>query len=167
MEHSDIVARARVLALDAHKTQKYGDEPYSVHLEAVAELARPFGPSVEAIAWLHDAVEDTDLTVLDIIKATDCQIGACVDLVTDEPGENRKARKAATYKKLSSVVDDTFEAPALIVKVCDRLANVRSCKRSNPGLLKMYRKEHEAFRKACYRPGLCELLWSELDALLT
>jgi hypothetical protein len=45
----------------------------------------------------------------------------------------------------------------LKVKTADRLANVRNCIiTSNDGLLKMYKKEHAAFKEAVYRPGICE-----------
>jgi len=30
----------------------------------------------------------------------------------------------------------------------------------------MYRKEHGAFRPACFRPGLCDEIWAELDGHL-
>lgn len=41
-----------------------------------------------------------------------------------------------------------------------------SCKEGKSGLLEMYRKEQEAFREAVYRPGLCDLMWEEMDGLL-
>lgn len=162
----ELVSRARALALKAHGDQKYGEDPYSAHLEAVAALARPFGPWAEALAWLHDAVEDTDLTLDEVETHFGLYGRICLGLLTDEPGESRKARKAATYAKLALVEESSFEAMALIVKACDRLANVRASRKSSPGLLKMYRKEHEAFRAACYRPGLCDSIWEELDLIL-
>lgn len=166
METLELVERARTMALDAHKDQKYGDEPYSVHLEAVAKLARPYGEWAEALAWLHDIVEDTHVTLDDIQESFALVGRICVGLLTDEPGENRKARKAATYAKLAQVEDTTFEKLALIVKACDRLANLRACKSDPHGLLKMYRKEHDLFRKSCYRCGLCDDIWEEIDLII-
>ena len=93
------------------------------------------------------------------------RLAACVALLTDQPGANRKERKAAAYAKLAQV-SGPLEL-ALIVKAADRLANVRaSVKDDNARMLQVYRGEHPTFRQAAYRPGLCDPLWSELDALL-
>ena len=54
-----------------------------------------------------------------------------------------------------------------MVKVADRLANVRTCLIDDRrGLREVYSREHPAFRRAAYREGLCEPLWVELDTLL-
>ena len=56
---------------------------------------------------------------------------------------------------------------ALVVKAADRLANVRACIADRKrDLLDVYRDEQEAFRRAAFRPGLCDALWTELDAAL-
>jgi len=58
--------------------------------------------------------------------------------------------------------DDTL---ALVVKAADRLANLReSSKPGSEKQLAKYRGEHPEFRKAVYRPGLCEPVWAEIDA---
>ena len=88
-----------------------------------------------------------------------------VSLLSDEPGKNRKQRKERTYKKLATVTADL--ELVLIVKVADRLANVRTCiDFDKKKLLKMYRDEQSVFRTSAYRPALCDELWSELDLLL-
>ena len=91
--------------------------------------------------------------------------------LTDPPGyPNRRARKAALHKTLSSLEypnGGVAERMALLVKVADRVANVRSCVRDGlDGLLKMYRKEHAAFRDAARREGLADDLWRGLDEAL-
>lgn len=92
-------------------------------------------------------------------------VARCVALLTDQPGANRKERKAKTYARLAQV--QGHDELALIVKAADRLANVRACVEDrNDRLWCVYRDEHAAFRSAAYRPGLCEPLWPELDALL-
>lgn len=60
----NLVSRAAELARVAHAGQfrRDGVTPYVRHLEAVA--SRVSGdPIAEAVAWLHDVLEDTDLTV--------------------------------------------------------------------------------------------------------
>lgn len=161
-----LVTRARGYAIAVHCEQKYGDEPYKVHLNDVAELAREYGTLAETLAWLHDTVEDTSATLEDIETLFGVETRGMVALLTDEPGHNRKTRKAATNAKLAKVQVDSPESVVLIVKACDRLANVRSARKNSPGLLNMYDREHQAFREAVYRPGLCDQIWAELDLLL-
>lgn len=158
--------RARAFAVAAHGEQRYGAHPYAHHLDAVAELARHFGEAAVVAAYLHDTVEDTEATLAEIEQQFGPHIAACVALLTDQPGVTRQERKARTYAKLAEV-SGALET-ALVVKAADRLANVRACVLDGHArLLTVYRSEHEAFRRAAYRPALCEPLWSELDALLT
>ena len=157
--------QARSFAIAAHGTQMYGAHPYSYHLDAVAAIAGDYGEAAVVTAYLHDTVEDTDATLAQVEKEFGSDIAACVDLLTDADGANRKARKAKTYAKLAQV-SGPLEL-ALIVKAADRLANVRACVHDqNERLLQIYRGEHEEFRLAAYRSGLCDVLWTELDALL-
>jgi guanosine-3',5'-bis(diphosphate) 3'-pyrophosphohydrolase len=158
--------QARAFALAAHGDQKYGDRPYAYHLDAVVTLLAPYGEEAQAIGYLHDVVEDTGVSVDEVRSRFGEHVAACVSLLTDEPGENRKERKAKTYAKLSGVTG--ANEMALIVKAADRLANVRACVADRERRLwEVYRGEQPAFRQAAYRSGLCEPLWRELDGLLT
>jgi (p)ppGpp synthase/HD superfamily hydrolase len=161
----EAVTSARAFALAAHADQRYGGQPYSYHLDAVATLLAPFGETAQVVGYLHDVVEDTPVTVEEVRSAFGEFVARCVLLLTDEPGANRRERKAKTNAKLAKVTGG--EELALIVKAADRLANVReSAKGGNGSKLEMYRKEHAAFRQAAYRPGLCDTLWQEIEALL-
>jgi guanosine-3',5'-bis(diphosphate) 3'-pyrophosphohydrolase len=157
---------ARSFAIKAHGDQKYGDRPYAFHLDSVAALAAPYGDAAVAVAYLHETAEDTTITLEEIERTFGPQISACVALLTDEPGSTRKERKAKTYAKLARVRGP--HELALVVKAADRLAYVRACVADGKrGLWEMYRDEHQVFRESAYRAGLCEPLWSELDALLS
>jgi (p)ppGpp synthase/HD superfamily hydrolase len=157
---------ARSFAIAAHAEQKYGDHPYSFHLDEVAALAAPFGEEAVVIAYLHDTVEDTGATIEEIEDRFGTAIAACVSLLTDEPGANRKERKAKTYAKLAAV--QGANELALLVKAADRLANVRACiKDRRQSLWQLYKSEHVAFKAAAYRSGQCEPLWVELESLLS
>ncbi len=156
---------ARIFAVAVHGEQKYGDDPYAKHLDAVAALAAPYGTQAVTVAYLHDAVEDTSATLAEIEQQFDAFIAACVGLLTDEPGATRKERKAKTYAKMAGVTGPT--ELALIVKAADRLANVRACVAgARREQWEVYRGEHEAFYNAAYRAGLCDPLWTELQQLL-
>jgi len=162
---AEAVTRAREFAVAAHGDQRYGDQPYAVHLDAVVELLAPFGEQAQVVGYLHDVVEDTAVP-LDAVRAQfGDRVAACVALVTDEPGANRRERKAKTNAKLASVSADN--ALALVVKAADRLANLRaSASSGSESKLGMYRREHPAFREAAYRLELCDVLWQEMEIIV-
>ncbi len=164
---SDALLEATVIAKRVHLKHTYGDGSYyENHLKPVAisvfEHAgeRSFEEKMflMAAALLHDAVEDTDEDVealkLDISRRCGGRVLEIVLGVTDEPGETRKERKAKTYLKIQK--DDD----ALLVKLCDRLANVSSGKKND-----MYVKEHTEFRDALYN-GKYNELWSLIEVKL-
>lgn len=173
---SDRVRRAMTLAAESHGAQEYGEGvPYYRHLQCVAGRVVRWGEDAVVTALLHDAVEDTHLTLAQIEGAFGAHVSDCVALVTDPPGKDRRERKEAAHAKLAAIGDGHHDA--LVVKVADRLCNVAACARdASEGSdvlrrlarkrLAMYRQEHPAFREAAHRPGLCDDLWDELDALL-
>ncbi|MEM6296691.1 MAG: HD domain-containing protein [Myxococcota bacterium] len=156
----------RDFAVHAHADQTYGGQPYVAHLDAVANLVGE-DADLRAVAYLHDVVEDTPVTTDDVVRTFGPTIGAAVAMVTDPPGDSRRIRKDALHDRLAEA-DAREDAVrlALHVKVADRLANVRRCVADDDPRLAMYRREHQAFRPAAHRPGLCDALWSELDDLL-
>lgn len=161
----DTADRARAFAVAAHGEQKYGEQPYVVHLDAVAALLTPFGEEAQTLGYLHDVLEDTVTTSEELRREFGDCITHLVGLLTDEPGVNRKERKARTNAKLADVAGDS--ELALVVKAADRLANLRESAQTTAGSkLKMYAREHAAFRQAVYRPGLCDEFWREMDAIL-
>src|SRR4051794_6662582 len=138
---SDAVARARAFALAAHGEQRYGDQPYSVHLDAVAALLGAYGEEAQVVGYLHDVVEDAGVSVERVREGFGELVAECVALVTDQAGGDRAARKARTNAKLAKV-----EGPArlaLVVKAADRLANLRASARGGArgggAKLEMYR----------------------------
>jgi len=162
-----VVARARAFAAEAHAGQRYGDEPYTAHLDEVAARVQPFGELHQTVAYLHDVVEDTPTTLPEVEALFGDLVARCVALLTDEPGDSRKARKQLTHAKLGCVDAAAEEAVALVVKAADRLCNVERCVlHEDRGLLRMYRREHREFRRAVYRPGLADGLWAELSTLI-
>ncbi|WP_291987679.1 HD domain-containing protein [Candidatus Accumulibacter sp. ACC007] len=156
---------ARSFALAAHGSQRYGDLPYSFHLDEVVTLLAPYGSQAQVIGYLHDVVEDTTVTDIEIRDRFGPLVAECVCLLTDLSGASRAERKAGTYARLATV--SGAAELALVVKAADRLANVRSCVLDDRrGLMTVYRNEHASFRRSAYREGLCDPLWLELDVLL-
>jgi (p)ppGpp synthase/HD superfamily hydrolase len=160
----DLIGRARALALAAHGEQRYGAEPYRVHLEHVEEVVRryPHGAAMRAAAWLHDAVEDTALTLDEVAAAVGPEVAAMVAAVTDEPGATRAERKPRTLAKLRQASPD-----ARALKLADRIANLESAHRDGRAdLVAMYRGEHPAFRRALHRDGEHVAQWTLVDELI-
>lgn len=158
--------KARDFAIEAHGTQRYGDAPYVVHLDEVASNVMRVDPSDVAgtVAYLHDVLEDTDVSAAAIEERFGTFVRECVEIVTDPEGQDRKERKRLLHDRLASVSEAHFLA--LAVKAADRLANLRNSARDNPSLFAMYKSEHTAFREAAFRPGLCDALWADMDGLL-
>lgn len=152
--------RTRGFAVWAHGIQTYGDgRPYSVHLDAVADVARCLDAPEDVIhaAYLHDVVEDTGIPISVIEDLFGSSIAKLVAAVTNERGANRAERHARTYPKTRAAGPD-----AVLLKLCDRIANVVACT-DNPKLLPMYQKERQAFQQALYLPGEHARAWALLD----
>ncbi len=94
------VQRAMDFAADAHMHQKrkYSGRPYIEHPLAVARMVRRFDHDEDMIiaALLHDTVEDTSVTLIDIRQAFGTGVAALVSDLTDVSGPtdgNRRTRK--------------------------------------------------------------------------
>lgn len=118
-----LVDDARIFAAEKHRDQrrKYSDEPYTVHLEAVASLLVEHGISeqhVIAAALLHDVVEDTDAKIQDLMRAFGDEVAELVYWLTDAEKGNRKARMAMSSWRLG-------RAPweAKLIKLADIIDN--------------------------------------------
>ena len=156
------IKELRDFAIKKHGDQKYGNHPYVHHLDMVYAEALAHGliPLVGRASYGHDVREDTNATEKEVIDVFGEEEAKLIEAVTDEPGKNRKERKEATYGKIKNT---PFATP---LKLCDRIANVRSCFRSkNKGLLSMYRKEQAEFEKQLKVEGEWLELWETLDKL--
>lgn len=145
-----IIEKAKQLASEKHKYQKYGDKPYMYHVEKVAEATRKFFPDdyrYEVVAYLHDVPEDTDVEIEDIEFMFDKEVARNVSILTDERGENRRERKLKTNKRLKDQGADCIIG--VNVKCIDRVENIKEGIRTkNISKLKMYKGEHDDFMKA-------------------
>ncbi|MBA1444993.1 MAG: HD domain-containing protein [Chromatiales bacterium] len=161
----ELLQRARAFAVEAHGAQRYGDKPYIYHLDQVVGLVESYGNDAQIIGYLHDVVEDTPVNRLEVAEVFGHFVGACVEIVTDEPGRTRGERKRKTNQKMRRV-SGSHEL-ALVVKAADRLANVTVCLTEQDSTrLDMYLREQAVFRSAVYRKGLCDEIWSRLNECL-
>jgi (p)ppGpp synthase/HD superfamily hydrolase len=159
----ELPAQAREFARARHTEQRYGDEPYDAHLAAVVLVLQRFGHTdvvLETAAWLHDVVEDTKTTLVEVEDRFGAEVTGLVQAVSSEPGRSRKERNALTYPKIRALPQ------AVILKLADRIANVEHGLAQGSGLVVMYRSEWPAFREALYVPGVADAMWAHLDGLL-
>ena len=169
--NSDIIDLAFDKAEEWHGEQKYGDQPYIVHLKEVYDLVfnkvkdTPHGYRnlCLIVALLHDSLEDTKAKSSEIASLFGIPAALAIECLTDGDGINRKERKRRSYHRIRS--NDV----TILIKVADRLANMRNCLRSgNTGLLKMYIKEYDAFHAGLWSPyQIIEDWWDELDEIVS
>ena len=130
MSYSTDVEAAKALATKMHKgqTDKAG-LPYITHPKRVA--ARLENPEAEVVAWLHDTVEDTPLTLSEISAQFGLETAAAVDAVSRRDGETWndylcrvKANPIARQVKISDLIDNSNlgRIPAVTMKDVKRQA---------------------------------------------
>lgn len=140
-----LIEHARLFATAAHaaigQRRKYTDDPYIVHPQAVAELVStvPHTPAMIAAAWLHDVVEDTEITSKDIHTHFGEEVGLLVDGLTDvsclEDG-NRKVRKALDHAHTAK------QSPECkTIKLADLIDNSISIRRYGKGFARIFMEE--------------------------
>lgn len=161
----NLLEQARKFAEDRHVGQTISDgKPYIVHLDKVVANLRKFGYGSDTnlliAGYLHDIVEDTGTTLEEIKALFGDDVMALVHGVTDEPGINRKERKAKTYPKIKG--NDRIT----VLKLCDRIANVEYPSQDKEKYLSMYRKEQKSFEEGCLVPGIADNLWNHLRSVL-
>lgn len=166
------VNEAREFAVKAHGDQMYSMLfPYVTHLDQVKEILREYGyckDDYQITAYLHDVLEDTAVTVDDLVYNVPDNVLMAVQFLTDEPGTTRKERKDATYElrgkqaKLWRMYD--WMPLALRVKLADRIANIRAS-RDTP-YMDMYFREWHDFHDAYYIKGICNEMWAEYSHIM-
>jgi hypothetical protein len=141
----DLVHKARLFATELHQRidqrRKYSNQPYDVHLKAVADMVAGICADQEMIAaaWLHDTVEDTPATVEDIAREFGTGVARLVEELTDvsRPGDgNRAARKMLDLRHTAQA-----SARAKTIKLADLIDNSLDISRHDPTFARVYIKE--------------------------
>lgn len=142
----NIAYKAMMFAREVHKDQvrKYTGNPYFDHLAEVVGIAMSVGwhaPFVHpdkfmAVCWLHDSIEDTEVTWDDLVVEFNADIADAVLLLSDREKGNRAERKAASRERLS-------KAPGWIqtIKCADLISNTSSIVKHDPDFAKVYLEE--------------------------
>jgi (p)ppGpp synthase/HD superfamily hydrolase len=145
--NEDVVLKAETFAYAAHRAishaRKYDGGPYWKHPFAVASrVAEVADISAEAVAaaYLHDTVEDTGITIADILFTFGPHVTEYVIALTDpdRPDKNRATRKAEDCIRLGLA-----DAEVHTIKVADMLDNAASIMKEDPKFAKQFMKEKE------------------------
>ena len=124
------IVRAYEVSAQAHSGQlRKSGEPYITHPAAVAAICARYGmdePTIVA-ALLHDAVEDTGLTLADVEAQFGAVVAALVDGVTKLDRvefESKEEQHAASIRKM--IIAIAKDLRVLVIKLADRLHNMRT-----------------------------------------
>ena len=124
------INRAYQVAAEAHHSQRRSSgESYINHPLAVAQIVADIGLDEVSVtaALLHDAVEDTEITVADVERDFGPEVAAIVDGVTKLERirfDSREEQQAATMRKM--LVAMAKDLRVLVIKLADRLHNMRT-----------------------------------------
>ena len=130
-----LIRAAYELAKEAHKDQvRKSGEPYISHPVSVALIvAEEFGLGANPVmaAFLHDVVEDTDYTIDDIRERFGDDVAFLVGVVTKQKKETYdKSKQVDNYRQILLSVQ--FDVRAILVKLADRLHNMRTLESMRP-----------------------------------
>lgn len=137
--------KAKEYAKKKHQSQKRKDgRPYIIHPEGVANLVREYGGDweQEAIAWLHDVIEDTQTSYEEIKNEFGESIADGVQALTNP--ENLTKEHKAEY--LANKIN-TMTPKLVTIKLCDRLNNVRDFENAPSHFVKAYKRGTEELLK--------------------
>ncbi len=127
---TDLISRAYTASAAAHTGQlRKTGESYIHHPLAVARIVAELGLDdiTIAAALLHDAVEDTSMSLEDVARDFGSDVAAIVDGVTKLERikfDSKEEQQAATVRKM--IVAMSKDLRVLIIKLADRLHNMRT-----------------------------------------
>src|ERR1700757_3117138 len=132
----EIVKKAYDYSLHVHTGQsRASGEPYLVHpLEVACALAEmKMDPIAIAAGLLHDSVEDTSITIVDIRKEFGEQVAHIVEGVTKISQidfSSREEQQAENLRKMMLAMVDDIRV--VLIKLADRLHNMRTLEHLPP-----------------------------------
>jgi GTP diphosphokinase / guanosine-3',5'-bis(diphosphate) 3'-diphosphatase len=167
--NEDLLNRAYVYAMMAHGTQtRASGDPYFSHpLEVAAILTDlKLDDATIVAALLHDTIEDTAATRVEIDERFGPEIGALVDGLTKLKKLDlvtREAKQAENLRKLLLAI--AADVRVLLIKLADRLHNMRTLDFMRPDSRRRTAEETlEIYAPLAGRMGMHELR-EELDNL--
>lgn len=165
---TELISKAYKGGLTAHSGQvRASGEPYFIHPFGVAKIVASLGVDdiTIAAALLHDAVEDTELSLDEVAEGYDPAVAAIVDGVTKLDRlsfESKEAQQAASMRKMLLAM--AKDPRVLVIKLADRLHNMRTI-----GALPEWKQRRTAqetldiYAPLAHRLGIQEIRWQLED----
>ena len=164
-----LLAAAFHFAFQLHDGQvRASGEPYICHPVAVADLLRDIGASAGVIAagFLHDVVEDTDVTPEEIEQHFGAEVRGLVEGVTKLGGihfTNKTEAQAENLRRMFLAMASDIRV--VLVKLADRLHNMRTLSALKPEKQqRIARETREIYGPLANRLGIGRFKW-ELEDL--
>lgn len=139
---TNLILQATMFAASKHQNQRRKDaaeSPYINHPIALAHTLSTIGEVKDAhvicAALLHDTIEDTDTTGLELEQAFGAKIASIVCEVSDDKTLTKKERKQLQIEHAEHC---SFEAK--LVKLADKICNLRDILTSPPTMWTTERK---------------------------
>ncbi|MBD2777021.1 bifunctional (p)ppGpp synthetase/guanosine-3',5'-bis(diphosphate) 3'-pyrophosphohydrolase [Iningainema sp. BLCCT55] len=169
--HNDttLILKAFQFAYQLHKGQyRKSGEPYICHPVAVAGMLRDLGgsPAMIAAGFLHDVVEDTDITIEEIERLFGKEVRLLVEGVTKLSKINFKSKtesQAENFRRMFLAMAQDIRV--IVVKLADRLHNMRTLEHLPEHKRRSIALEtREIFAPLANRLGIWRIKW-ELEDL--
>lgn len=134
-EDVERIHSAYLFAKEAHKEQRRkSGEPYIMHPLAVARIVAEelgLGSNPIIAAFLHDVAEDTEYTIEDIKERFGEDVAFLVNVITKRKKKHYEASKQIdNYKQMLDSLQ--YDIRALLIKLADRLHNMRTLSSMRP-----------------------------------
>ncbi len=164
-----LLSAAFDLAFQLHEGQfRASGQPYIVHPLAVADLLRDIGASATVIAagFLHDVVEDTDVTLDELEGFFGTEVRGLVEGVTKLGGIHFNDRTEAQAENLRKMfLAMASDIRVVLVKLADRLHNMRTISSlQSDKQQRIARETREIYAPLANRLGIGKFKW-ELEDL--
>ena len=164
-----LIADAFNFAYQLHQGQyRKSGEPYIIHPVAVASMLRDLGGSADMIAagFLHDVVEDTDVTIEEIQERFGSEVRRLVEGVTKLSKinfKNKTESQAENFRRMFLAMAQDIRV--IVVKLADRLHNMRTLDHvSERSRLRSAQETRDIFAPLANRLGIWRIKW-ELEDL--
>lgn len=164
-----LIEKAFELAERAHEGQlrKSGD-PFITHPLGVATILAQLGldEATVAAALLHDAVEDTELTLAEVEEQMGYEVAILIDGVTKlDKIRFRSAEQTRAENLRKMIVATARDVRVVLIKIADRLHNMRTLAPLRPEKRKLIARETlEIYSPLAHRLGMYAIKW-ELEDL--